>query len=114
LNFTSLERLFDRDEKRNKAAFQTLFYSFLYGKVGKVTGPVQPGLYNRKNIFGDEFLFGLQMNKEAVPDATGLWPPFAEQLSQTVHQLYDPGQPFTQTTHEKHCEFCAYKALCRR
>lgn len=114
LKFKSLESLFERDGDRNKAAFQTLFYSFLYGTVEQITGPVQPGLYNRKNIFGDEFLFGLLMNKMAVRDATTLWPAFAEQLSQTVHQLYDPNQPFTQTTHEKHCEFCAYKALCRR
>lgn len=114
LKFKSLESLFERDQKRNKAAFQTLFYSFLYGRVENTTWPVQPGLYNRKNIFEDKPLFGLTMDNIFLADASTLWQPFAEHLNKTVHQLYDPAQPFTQTPYEDHCKYCAYKALCRR
>lgn len=114
LKLENIEGLFESDANRNKAAFQTLFYSFLYGTIEKPTGLVQPGLYNRKNIFGDEFSFGLLMNKAPLRDATSFWPAFSARLNQTVQDLYDPTQPFRQTPHEKHCEYCAYKALCRR
>ena len=51
-DFDSIESLFNRDGKRNKAAFQTLLYAWLYVKSNSSKGDeLVPGLYNSKNLF---------------------------------------------------------------
>ncbi|MFN5170624.1 MAG: PD-(D/E)XK nuclease family protein [Cyclobacteriaceae bacterium] len=114
LEFESIESLFERDQARNKAAFQTLLYAYAYSIMQDARQPVKPGLYSRTNLFGDQFNFGLVLDREPVQDARLLFERFAGRLRETVGDLYDPGRPFAQTTHEKHCEYCAYNALCRR
>ncbi|MCX8492250.1 MAG: PD-(D/E)XK nuclease family protein [Cyclobacteriaceae bacterium] len=115
-SFDSITSLFDRDSvKRNKAAFQALFYSWVYDRAnGDSSLKLQPGLINRKEIFKDQFEYGLSMKGEFIQDVKYLLPEFENNLVQLLTELFDSKQPFDQTTKAKTCEYCAYKEICGR
>jgi ATP-dependent helicase/DNAse subunit B len=116
LNFESLESLFDGESRHNKAAFQTMLYSYVYFLHHGAGEKIKPGLLNRNNLFGTDFKFGLKMGKSREPmeDVGMLLPEFGRRLHEIVAELFDPGVPFKQTSNQKSCTYCAYKALCRR
>jgi ATP-dependent exoDNAse (exonuclease V) beta subunit len=67
LDFESVPSLFSREDKRNKAAFQTMLYALLYKANHKSIGlRIIPGLINRMNLFDQNFQFGLKVGKEYV------------------------------------------------
>jgi hypothetical protein len=121
--------LFSRTGRRNKAAFQTLLYALLYvnslpanegyGFVGQNSKPgsarrVVPGLINRMNLFDDDFAFGLKVGREQVDDVEKLFPEFTQGLKGLLEELFDPAQPFDQTTDSENCKFCPYSEICYR
>ena len=115
LTFQDVTSLFNRDTKRNKAAFQTLLYTLLYQK--KVSHPgmrLVPGLLNRINLFADDFEFGLKHAGSYLTDATPLLPDFEKFVFTLLNEMYDPAVPFDQTSHEELCKFCSYKTICYR
>jgi hypothetical protein len=113
-SFTSVESLFARQGKRNKAAFQTLYYALVFRKKEPTyLGPILPGLYNKYVLFKNIKSFGLLMNGKSV-DATELLPEFEERLSTILTELYSPQNKFIQTDNKKNCEYCSFKNLCRR
>jgi hypothetical protein len=130
LNFESVASLFSRTGHRNKAAFQTLLYALLYvnsleaggghpsagQQLNKSAGNrrVVPGLINRMNLFDDDFAFGLKVGKEHVNDVEKLFPEFAQGLKDLLEELFDPAQPFDQTTDVENCKFCPYSQICYR
>jgi CRISPR/Cas system-associated exonuclease Cas4 (RecB family) len=116
LDFESVESLFVRDGKdRNKAAFQTLLYAWLYVKcLNPPDGPVVPGLLSSKIIFDDEKEFGLKMNKQLITDVRPHLPEFEARLRELLEELFNPEQPFDQTTNTENCKYCPYKRICYR
>jgi CRISPR/Cas system-associated exonuclease Cas4 (RecB family) len=115
LDFASVASLFEREGKRNKAAFQTMLYALLVQKNFKaLPGRLLPGLLNRKNLFDDNFTFGLRKDKEILNDIGPLLPEFEEHLKKLLDDLYDPNTVFDQTTEELNCSYCPYKAICYR
>lgn len=118
-DFESIPSLFAREGKRNKAAFQTFLYSYVYGlRNPEKRGDIKPGLYHRKKLFSSDFEFGHTMGKsrqkEMVEDAKPYFFEFAEQLNELLTELYDVQQPFDQTANEKACMYCSFKSICRR
>lgn len=116
LNFTSLESLFERDGKRNKAAFQTLLYALLFSNESANTPSTHlvPGLINRKNLFDSSFQFGLKLGKEYVKDTKPLLPDFKRLLQDMLDELYNPATAFDQTTNLDVCKHCEFKTICAR
>ncbi len=129
LDFESIDSLFRRDGKRNKAAFQTLLYALMYVNsvpvragvsVGKGSDrPAQrqrivPGLINRMNVFDESFEFGLQVGKQHVNDVMAMFPVFEVKLQGLFDELFDPGQPFDQTNNTDVCKLCPYSRICYR
>jgi hypothetical protein len=115
LDFESVESLFMRNDKRNKAAFQTLLYALLYMKNTDLEGiRVVPGLFNRVNLFEDDFNFGFRLEKEPLVDIRSVLPEFEARLKEVVEEIFDPTTVFDQTTDIKTCRFCPYKAICYR
>lgn len=119
LSFDSLESLFSRDGKRNKAAFQTLLYALMYGSSmtssrGDGSPRIVPGLINRMNVFDDDFEFGLKIGKHYVRDVSTMFPEFEERLKELLEELYDPEQPFDQTPGMEACRLCSYSHICYR
>jgi RNAse (barnase) inhibitor barstar len=129
LDFESVASLFSREGRRNKAAFQTLLYALLYADpvfstdgrtlpgqedIPAVKPKVVPGLINRMNVFDENFTFGLKVGKRQVNDVEILFPEFKSGLKDLLEELFDPGQPFDQTTNADHCKFCPYTQICYR
>ena len=119
LSFESVESLFARDKGRNKAAFQTLLYAFVYVlRNGKANDRITPGLMNRRNLFAGNFEFGHKMGTwpkaVRIDDARPLLVEFGSRLQDLVEEMFDPAVPFQQTPEPKTCMWCAYKSYCRR
>ena len=122
LAFTDIASLFDReDTKRNGAAMQTLFYSYLYyKKKGLAEGmALQPGLYAGKNIFMEDFNEKLILNqgtrqKVPVNNALPFMEEFEEQLVILLHEMFASEQVFDQTEDMKKCTYCPYSGICNR
>ena len=115
MDFVSIPSLFQREGKRNKAAFQTMVYALLVRKnFPKNYKSLLPGLMNRKNLFDDNFAFGFKMDKELLLDVTSLLDEFETLLGGVVNELYDPSAVFDQTTNEDNCKFCPYNSICYR
>jgi hypothetical protein len=115
--FESIESLFRRDPKRNKAAFQAMLYAWVYAQRNATRSPevkIQPGLINRKEIFKDDFEYGLYLGKHRIDDATPYLPEFEKHLLTLLHELFNPTVPFDQTDDLKVCGFCDYREICSR
>ena len=116
-SFTDVPGLFSREEKRNKAAFQTFVYTLVYGRNLKNSAErfkLVPGLMSRKNLFNEDFRFGLQYGRDFLEDATPLLPDFEEHLKQLLTEMFDPEVDFDQTTNLDICQFCSYNRICCR
>lgn len=120
-SFSGIESLFDRGaEKRNKAAFQTLFYGLLYQSTNSEnTSPLKPALFNFRQIFEENFNPYLQLKigraqYEEVQDYSGFSQEYEIGLRETLEELFDPSVPFSQTEIVKKCEYCPYKVICGR
>ncbi|NJM24519.1 MAG: PD-(D/E)XK nuclease family protein [Bacteroidia bacterium] len=110
-----VHELFKRDTDRNKAAFQTLLYAFLYKMNARTDGlKVIPGLMNRINLFDDNYTFGLTLNNKPLGDVDPLIRDFLDNLVSTLEELFDKRVPFDQTTNVSTCRLCSYQALCYR
>jgi hypothetical protein len=114
LSLDSISSLFAREGKRNKAAFQTILYSWLYAQNEQHSGPIVPMLMNRKNLFKEEGLKPFSMARKGISDIRPYLPEFEKRLHTLLDDLYNPGMPFTQTREESNCKFCLYKNMCRR
>ncbi len=123
LDLDSVESLFNGEGKRNKAAFQTFLYAWLYqSDVEKNNSSnaeivaLTPGLMNRKNLFAKEFTFGHQMSrgKTRIDDVRDHFKEFVPRLENLLKEIYNPEIPFDQTQNEKNCEYCPYKNICYR
>jgi len=121
VEFPDIPSLFDRDhKKRNGAAMQTLFYSYLYYKKkgAKLGVAIQPGLYAGKQIFHTDFNEKLvikpakteQLIKNAVPYMEA----FEEELNKVLVELFLSNQPFNQTEDVDKCKWCPYSTICHR
>ena len=128
LDFENLDSLFAREGRRNKAAFQTLLYALMYvnslpagvtsgASYGEMENPparIVPGLINRMNAFDDTFQFGLRVDRQQVNDVAPMFPEFEQRLKILFEELFDPEQPFDQTTNRENCKYCAYSHICYR
>jgi CRISPR/Cas system-associated exonuclease Cas4 (RecB family) len=113
--FDSVASLCARDRKRNKAAFQTLLYAWLYTKTRNTSGlRMVPGLINGKNLFDEDMAFGLTLNRQPVPDAHTLLPEFEAGLKALLEELFNPETVFDQTPLTENCKHCPYKRICYR
>ncbi|MEM9417202.1 MAG: PD-(D/E)XK nuclease family protein [Bacteroidota bacterium] len=129
--FKGTPALFAReDPHRNKAAFQTFFYAWLFQQQGleQVVLPagtedaqqVMPGLINTRQLFDDDFdpRFFIQSedSRKYIPVET-ITPyrmEWEEGLRQLLAELLDPAVPFTQTEDATKCTSCPYKGICQR
>ena len=114
MNFESVESLFDRNGKRNKAAFQTFLYALLYKTKAPQGKKIIPGLISRVNLFESDTPFGLQLKKQPIDDVHPLLGDFEKHLHQLLEELYDPAIPFDQTTLLENCRLCPYRGICYR
>ena len=120
-NFSSIESLFDREDKnRNKAAMQTMYYGLLYQSMHpENTKALKPALFNFKEIFKDDFNPYLQhkaikASQVEVENYVTYQAEYETGLKSLMGELYDPTVPFSQTDDWSKCKYCAFKEICGR
>ncbi len=117
LTFKSIESFFSREGKRNKAAFQTVLYAWMFHEKYKDALTIRqltPGLINRENLFAEPFKFAFEMDRKSLLDVRPYLAEFEGRLKSLLQELFDSSMPFIQTKEEKICAYCVYKSMCRR
>ena len=118
--FTTVSSLIDRnDDKRNKAAFQVLFYSYLYYSTSKHEYErIEPGLFNSRDLFDSDFTSQIyaRHNRNVTPvlDFRTHLEDFENALKGLLEELFDSSVPFDQVEDEKKCKWCPYNGICSR
>lgn len=115
--FTSVESLFDKEDKdRAKAVMQVFMYSWMLGAVpaGKT---IQPGIYYMRTLFSDSFDASVsrrieRTKTEPVTDFSAYSEAFEGELRRCLDEIFGRETPFTQTTTEKACAWCPFKDIC--
>lgn len=114
LTFTSIADLFDRQaKKRNKAAFQTLVYGYIWNQLYPDSGPIYPGIFALKKIFGQESL-RLTVKEDETREVNYLEVKdrFEPMLRGLLEEIFDPAVPFVQTTVDERCSYCPFASIC--
>jgi hypothetical protein len=93
-------------------SFQLLMYAYMYHNAHpEVSNDLQSGIITFRQlsagikpvtVTGTDVLTEDMLHK------------FEEQLKQLLKEIYDPKQPFKQTTSVEYCEWCSYKSICNR
>lgn len=118
--FGSMHELIDgSSSKRNKAVFQLFYYCMLYkANHPKHTRPIQPGLFNSKDLFDDKFdallTQTVDRKNRKVLDYTEFEEEFKDVMLYLLTEIFNPEIPFTQTEDENKCTYCTYKQICKR
>ncbi len=117
LSFPMLLTLFDKENKtRNKAAFQTLVYSYILHKNQPEIPFIYPGIYTLRGIFEADFDPSLRSKAEGINgiEFSSVADQFETLFRQLLEEIFNVEIPFTQTTNEEHCKYCSYRQICRR
>ena len=117
LSFQMLPDLFDSENKtRNKAAFQTLVYSYIFYQNHPAEKSIKPGIYNLRSIFEEGYDASIKCkeNGNQQVDFVSIASKFEGLFISLLEGIFDKNVPFTQTTIEGNCVYCPYKQICRR
>jgi len=117
LQFTTLSSLFEKENKnRNKAAFQTLVYSYILHKNFPLEKAINPGIFNLRGLFEENYDPHLKCkeNGNQQVEFVAISDQFADQLRGLLTEIFNPSVPFCQTSLEEHCSYCIYQQICRK
>ena len=109
--------LFDKENKtRNKAAFQTMVYSYILHTNQPEINSIHPGIYSLRGIFEEDFNPSLRSKEIGIMpvEFISITGQFETLFRQLLEEIFNPGIPFTQTTIEDNCKICSYRQICRR
>ncbi len=112
----SLASLLDpNDAQRNKAVFQLFFYALLYQHKHRDDLPIEPGLFNIREMFQEGFTTQLSWKGGGqLNDMSTYLSDYRKQLIGLFEEVFDPTVAFTQTEDLKTCSYCPYKDICQR
>ena len=111
--FTSVEALFDKEDKdRAKAVMQVFMYAWMYGAKA-----IQPGIYYMRTLFSPSFDSGIyrrtdRFKTEQVLDFDNYRTDFVNSLRNCLDEIFDTETPFRQTPNGKACLYCPFKDIC--
>lgn len=113
----NVESLFIRAENRPNYVFQTFVYAAIVCR--ETRQKVAPSLLYIHRAASEEYSPVIEMGEPRQPkvpvgDFSDYEEEFRALLSTLLEEIFDPENPFTQTENLKTCEYCDFKALCRR
>lgn len=114
LSLEDIDELFEEyKEKPKKEILQALVYSFIYKKKNNTRQNVTPTVYSLRKLFDVKFEPEIKMDKKPLifQEIEGA---FSEKLQELITQIFSPVAQYTQTPHEKNCQYCAYNKICQR
>lgn len=108
--------LFTPAENRPNYIFQTFLYAAIMTRQQKQK--VAPSLLYIHQAASADYKpyieIGQRNNKTFVEDFTPYEEEFRELLTQLLSDIFNSEQPFNQTKFVNKCEFCDFKALCKK
>jgi len=117
LSFPILFSLFDKENKtRNKAAFQTLVYSYVMHKNHPEIAAIFPGIYSLRGIFDQDFDPAIKSKEtgNTQVEFVSISDQFEIIFKQLIEEIFNVDIPFCQTTNDENCKNCSYRQICRR
>ena len=111
--FSKVEDLFVRDAKEpKKEILQALIYSWGLATETNAAA-IQAAIYPLRSLFAENFTAAVKMNyKDFFFDEVA--EEFEVELAGLVAEIFSEQNVFAQTEHDKKCEYCAYRGICRR
>jgi len=107
LNFKEWEAILT--DRKYAKAFQTLAYGWLFKQNHPQEENINVGVFSLRNI--SEGFISPKFPEDTVEE----WQiNFKEILVDLLEKLFDPNEPFVQTTDKKSCEYCDFKEICNR
>lgn len=119
-SFETLESLTNgKETKRNKAAFQVMFYSYLFHHLHPGKYPqIVPGLFNSKDLFSEDFSWQLtgkiNSKSQKIENYIPLHDEFSSSIQALLEEIWNPAVSFDQTSDIEKCKYCAYAGICRK
>jgi ATP-dependent helicase/DNAse subunit B len=113
----NMEQLFTPAEDRPNYIFQTFLYAAIMSRKQKLK--VAPALLYIHRAASETYSPVIEMGEARKPkipvDDFSLYESeFRERLQLLLEEIYNPQEPFTQTEHITKCQYCNFKAICRR
>ncbi len=116
--FGGIELLFERDgKKHNKAALQTLIYSWMFQKQFPLHKNFEPALIPLRewNNAKKNASTQLMVNKSIPVKAENINEYLLDvelNVRLLLQEVFDRNVPFDQTTNDKTCEYCDFRTIC--
>ncbi len=115
--FPDLAALFTPSDTRPNYVFQTFLYAAIMQREQKQK--IAPSLLYIHRAASEDYSPVIEMGegrKEKVPvdDFSVYEAEFRELLDGLLSEIFNPEEAFSQTEFPKQCEYCDFKALCRR
>lgn len=112
-----IEQLFTPAEGRPNYIFQTFLYAAIVSREQSLQ--VAPALLYIHRAASENYSPVIEMGEPRKPripvDNFALFEDeFRDRLKELLEEIYHKEEPFTQTENSKACEFCDFKALCKR
>ncbi len=110
--FKEIGELFERDTKDpKKEILQALIYS--WGLADKNKQEIQAAIYALRSLFSENFSAEVKRNYKAF-FFDEIEEDFETEMKGLLTEIYSEENIFKQTEHDKKCEYCAYRGVCRR
>lgn len=113
----SIEQLFTPAEGRPNYIFQTFLYAAIMAR--KQPLKVAPALLYIHRAASETYSPVVEMGEPRKPripvnNFAFFEDEFRERLQILLEEIYNKEEPFTQTENTKQCEYCDFKAMCKR
>lgn len=112
-----IEQLFTPAEGRSNYIFQTFLYAAIMSR--KQSLQVAPALLYIHRAASESYSPVIEMGEPRKPripvnNFAFFEDEFRQHLQALLEEIYNKEEPFTQTENSKACEYCDFKALCKR
>lgn len=109
----SMANLFQGDHSRN-AIFQLLVYAEAYHDLVDPNVRILPALHIIKDIVREGVIAPITYDKAPMQPFPALSDEFRPLLNQLFIRIFDPDEPFYQTTDTNDCKYCPFLSICGR
>jgi len=114
LSLGEIDELFEEyKEKPKKEILQALIYCLIYKEKNNPSENLTPAVYSMRKLFEDKFEPGIKLDKKPLIFQE-IEEEFSEKLQGLITNIFSPETQYTQTPHEKNCQYCAYNQICQR
>ncbi len=117
-DFSSMNDLFTRQDKRRKAILQLLLYCNAYCSEKHYTGAIKPVIYTLSDMGKAGVWYKHDKKKEQLDDYRNVNEDFKQHMGDLMQEFFSENASFSQTLNTKPdttpCRYCKFVDFCRR